>query len=146
VTEPPTVTKEGKLLLKKDTAQSAPIMKGKLCSTTSDALDSLIQLDTTFMINGITCKVMIRQKNGVKLSEYYYTDSIKLHPAHYSCNRADGLHRFYQKTQGALIVQWVEYGDMYHLVQQIQTIRTVAINDTIFNLPKGIAVISYKEE
>ena len=77
----PTYSKDGKIILPKpDSMLVAPILKGILCSQTKDTLDVFTKLDTTFMINGFNCSVIIMTRNGRKENEYYYCDSIKLRP------------------------------------------------------------------
>jgi hypothetical protein len=141
----PTFSKDGKIQFQKpDSALVAPIMKGRTCVANIGWSDSLVVIDTTFDISGFQCKLAMRYNDGVKKSEYYYTDSIKLNPAFYTCDRTDHLSKIYRKTNGSLIVQLVEYADGYIWIQQAQSVKKIEIPDATFELPKGVKIEDYK--
>lgn len=141
----PTFSKDGKLIFQKpDSALVAPISKGVLCRQTNDTLEVFTQLDTTMVIKGLNCKVILKTRGDKTLSEYYYCDSIKLDPIQYKCNRLDKLDKIYRLTKGSLIVQLVSYDDLYTLIYQVQSIATKKIEDKTFDIPKGIKIQDIK--
>jgi hypothetical protein len=121
-----------------------PIMKGRLCVGVVDSMDVFLELDTVIMVSGFKCKVLVRNRKGERMSEYYYTDSIRMDPSQYSCLRADKLDKVYKKTGGALIVQLVEFDKMFIGIQQIQRIERKKIEKSDFFLPEGIRIEEYK--
>jgi hypothetical protein len=141
----PTFSKDGKITFQKpDSVLIAPILKGVLCSETNDTSYVLSKYDSTFIINGLKCNVLIETRNNQKTAEYYYCDSIKIDPIQYKCNRMDGLDRLYKFTKGALIVQLVSYGDLYTYIYQLQSISPKKIDNTVFDIPKGIKIENIK--
>jgi hypothetical protein len=145
VTDKPPVMKDGKLVFEKpDSPMVAPIMRGILCNPKNDTADLFTKYDTTFIINGLKCNVIIATRNNIKTAEYYYCDSIKIDPIQYKCNRMDGLDKLYKFTKGALIVQLVSFGDMYTYVYQMQSIQSKKIVDSVFDIPKGIKIEDWK--
>jgi hypothetical protein len=141
----PTFSKDGKLIFQKpDSALVAPILKGVLCIQVNDTFDVFTKLDTTYMIHGLICNVIIRTRNEKKINEYYYCDSIKLDPIQYKCNRRDKLDKLYKLTKGSLIVQLVAYDDLYTLVYQLQSITSEKIDDKVFDIPNRIKIENIK--
>jgi hypothetical protein len=137
----PTSSKDGKITFpKSDSMLVPPILKGVLCSKINDTLDVFTKLDTTFMINGFNCNVVIMTRNGRKLYEYYYCDSIKIDPIQYKCNRLDKLDKIYKLTKGSLIIQLVGYDKVYTMIHQVQSINSIKIDDKTFDIPKGIKI------
>jgi len=96
------------------------------------------------MINGLKCNLIIKTRNNKKTNEYYYCDSIKIDPIQYQCNRLDRLDKLYKLTKGSLIVQLVSYDDLYTLVYQLQSITAKKIENSTFDIPKGISIRNIK--
>jgi hypothetical protein len=137
----PTIAKDGSLMFHKpDSQQIAPIMKDTLCSSALDTLSKFIKLDTTFLIKGLSCEVIVESRNGITINEYYYHTGIKLNPAFYKCNRIDGLDKLYKLTNGSLIVQLVYYDELFTCISQVQVIRDKVVNDSEFIIPSGIKI------
>ena len=146
VTDKEPIVAEGEKIIfqKPDSQLVAPIMRQPLCLGSVTSSDSLIHRDETFQISGFACNLIIRYSNGVKTSEYYYTDSIKISPTMYDCQRTDHLTAFYKLTNGSFIMQLVEYGDLFIWIQQAKIVERKKISDSVFDLPKGINIVDYK--
>jgi hypothetical protein len=141
----PTFDKDGKIQVPKpDSTLVAPILKQQLCGRIDDSIDMFIKLDTTIIINGITCKVLIRKHGDKTIAEYYYCENLKLDPIQFSCNRFDNLDKVYKLTKGSIIVQMVTYDELYTLIYQAQEIVEKKIDDEIFNIPTGIKIVNSK--
>ena len=117
----------------------------KVCSPYIDTSISLEPLDTTFVIAGLRSHVVIMKRKGIRFADYYYCDSVNIDPAQYACHRADGLDILYKFTKGGLITQVVQYdSDLYNYATQLTSIRRKSINDSVFDIPKGIKIVEQK--
>jgi hypothetical protein len=127
--------------------KDAPILHGSLCATKSnDSAVTFDLLDTTYVISGLTSKVMIKYVGDKKMAEYYYYDSIRINPIHFKCHIENDLDLFYNKTNGALITQIVDYGGSYVYIYQLKEIDKGIVDDSEFVLPKDIRIIEEKKE
>jgi hypothetical protein len=99
-------------------------------------------LDTVMIIAGLPCHVAEDVKDGVRVGEYFYCDSIKLDPAYYDCRRTDGDDRLYKFTNGSLITRRVLYDvEAYIYVKELQAIRRKIIEPDCFELPPDIQIV-----
>ena len=86
-------------------------------------------------------------EDGFRIAEYYYCDSIKINPLHYSCMRMDGDDKLYKFTNGSLITKRVLYDiDTYIYVNELQAIREKKINKEFFELPKDLQLIQLNKQ
>ena len=99
-------------------------------------------LDTMMVIAGLNCHVMESIENNFRVAEYYYSDSIKIDSAQYSCMRVDGDDRLYKFNGGCLILKRVIYDiDDYIYVQELQAVRAKEISAEVFELPKDLELV-----
>ena len=137
----PIISKDGTLTFPKpDSTMVAPIVKGKLCGSFVDTSRKLVKKDTIVTINNFPCSVIFEYRNGKMSAQYYCYSKIKLDSTLYSCKRNDGLDNIYRYTNGELIVQMVLFDDSYIYIYQAQSIKAISVNDSEFDIPKGIKI------
>lgn len=122
------------ILYSKEHYPSAKIIQSKICDEKKGEFIHEV-LDTTINFKGRAAKVMIVKNKGIKFAEFYYTNEYKISPAYYACLNANVVSYCYNVTKGGFLLQFVEFGDLYTAIYQVQEISAYDVPEKEFAVP-----------
>lgn len=122
------------ILYSKEHYPTAKITQSKICDNKKGEITHEV-LDTTINFKGLVAKVMIVKKKGVKIAEFYYTNEYKTSPAYYACPDRNVMSYCYNVTKGGFLLQFVEFGDLYTAIYQVQEISAYDVPEKEFAVP-----------